>query len=315
MAELALTGGTLFDGLDPEAEELARGSISPATWAAYKKDCEHYAAWCQRSGSEPRAPESVANYIAGLDLRPSSIRRRLAAIAFAHRVAGELSPCDSPKVRTVFAGIRRSKGVAPRKVDAATVDVVRKMVAAAREDPNEILGLRDVALLLVGFAGCFRRSELVALEVGDLGFPEEGMEAVLRRSKTDQEGEGITKRIPYGSSPATCPVRNLRSWMKSAAIEDGLVFRSVSRHGKVGQSLGSRSVALAVKRRASEAGLDPDDFAGHSLRSGLATSAVAAGASVAAVMRSGGWRSERVALGYVRARDAWEENAAATVGL
>jgi len=174
--------------------------------------------------------------------------------------------------------------------------VVRKMVAAAREDPNEILGLRDVALLLVGFAGCFRRSELVALEVGDLGFPEEGMEAVLRRSKTDQEGEGITKRIPYGSSPATCPVRN-------------------PRHGKVGQSLGSRSVALAVKRRASEAGLDPDDFAGHSLRSGLATSAVAAGASVAAVMRSGGWRSERVALGYVRARDAWEENAAATVGL
>ena len=182
--------------------------------------------------------------------------------------------------------------------------------------PDRLLGVRDRALLLVGFAGAFRRSELVSLNVRDLKFTNDGLTVTLRRSKTDQEGSGRKVGIPYGSSPETCPVRSLRAWLEASGIESGPVFRPINRHGQIRPSrLSDRAVALIVKRAAEAAGKDPAEFAGHSLRSGLATAAAIGGASERAIMKQTGHRSTAMVRRYIRDGSLFRENAAARVGL
>jgi site-specific recombinase XerD len=154
-----------------------------------------------------------------------------------------------------------------------------------------LAGVRDRALLLLGFAGAFRRSELVALDVADLSFTARGVEVTIRRSKTDQEGAGRVVAIPLGSQAETCPVRSLRAWLEAAGIEAGSIFRAVNRWGRVGGRLADRDVACTVKRAAERAGLDPAAFSGHSLRAGLATSAALAGKSDRAIMATTGHKS------------------------
>jgi integrase len=214
----------------------------------------------------------------------------------------------------VLRGIGRLHGVAQTGVDPVCVDELRAMVSAL--DDSTPAGLRDRALLVLGFAGAFRRSELVALEVADLAFGVEGLTVTIRRSKVDQEGEGEGVGLPYGSHAATCPVRTVRRWLDAAGIVEGPVFRSVDRHGNVGsQSMAGRSVALIVKRAAEGAGLDPARFSGHSLRAGLATSAAQAGKSERTIMRQGRWRSVTTARRYIRDADLYRDNAAAGIGL
>ncbi len=181
--------------------------------------------------------------------------------------------------------------------------------------PDSLLGTRDRALLLVGFAGAFRRSELCALRMSDLSFTQDGLTVTIRRSKTDQEGQGRKVGIPFGSNARTCPVVALQVWIEASGIERGRVFRSVTRHGKVNGKLGSQSVALVVKRSAEAVGLDPANLAGHSLRSGFATSAAAAGATERSIMKQTGHRSLPALRGYIRDGSLFRENAAALVGL
>jgi integrase len=210
-------------------------------------------------------------------------------------------------------GVRRSLGTAPAQKAAATVDIVRQMVDGLGED---VQGLRDRALLLVGFAGAFRRSELVGLDVEDVAFTSNGLVILLRRSKSDQEGVGHKKGLPYGSSPATCPVRALRAWLDASGVAEGPIFRGVDRHGNIKASrLSPRTVALVVKRVAEAAGLDPTEFAGHSLRAGLATSAAAAGVSERIIMQQTGHRSVQMVRRYIREGSLFRENAAGKVGL
>lgn len=166
--------------------------------------------------------------------------------------------------------------------------------------------------------GGFRRSELVSLDVEDLKFTDDGLEVVLRRSKTDQEGEGRKLGIPYGGTPLTCPVRAVRDWLEHASLtlSEGRLFRHVSRGGKVGRArLGDRAVALIVKKRALLAGFDPAEFAGHSLRAGLATSAAKAGKGERAIMKQTGHRSAAVLRRYIRDAELFDDNAAAGIGL
>jgi integrase len=213
----------------------------------------------------------------------------------------------------VMHGIRRSMGIAPHQKAPATVEVVRQMVDGLDTD---LQGLRDRALLLVGFAGAFRRSELVALNVEDVAFTREGLIILLRRSKSDQEGEGHKKGLPYGSNPATCPVRALQAWLEAADTNEGPIFRGIHRHGNVKAArLSTRAVALIVKRCAEAAGLDPEAFGGQSLRAGLATSAAAAGVSERVIMQQTGHRSVRMVRRYIREGSLFRENAAAKVGL
>jgi integrase len=210
-------------------------------------------------------------------------------------------------------GIRRTLGTAPAQKSPTLIEDIRAMVNAADAGP---LGLRDRALLLLGFAGAFRRSELVALNFEDCGFTRDGLVVTIRRSKTDQEGQGRRVGIPYGSTPETCPVRTVQEWTAQAGISSGPLFRSVSRVGQVQPGgLAGIDVARIVKKLAQRAGLDGAKYAGHSLRAGHATTAAIAGASERSIMNQTGHRSVEMVRRYIREGSLWRENSAAKLGL
>jgi integrase len=257
----------------------------------------------------------VAAYIAECagHLKPGSIQRRSNAIAEAHKAAGVESPTHAAIVRNTLKGIRRTLGTAPAQKAAALTNDIRAMVDAADDG---LIGARDRALILLGFAGAFRRSELVGLEVEDCAFGKDGLTVTLRRSKTDQTGEGRKIGIPYGANPDTCPVRNLQEWISQAGISTGPLFRSINRHGQVQAGrLSGIDVARVVKKLAERAGLDASKYAGHSLRAGHATSAAIAGASERSIMRQTGHRSVQMVRRYIRGGSLFRENSAGKLGL
>ncbi|MEO8179592.1 MAG: site-specific integrase [Deltaproteobacteria bacterium] len=181
---------------------------------------------------------------------------------------------------------------------------------------DRIKGVRDRALLILGFACAFRRSELVSLNLEDLNFTADGLEVTLRSSKTDQERAGVKIGVPYGGHPGSCPVRSVQAWLRASGIVTGPMFRPIDRHGNVSsQRLSPEAVATVVKVHAGSAGLDPRRYAGHSLRAGLITAAVRAGKSEALVMRQCRHKSVSVFRTYVRDADLFRENAAAGIGL
>ena len=198
-------------------------------------------------------------------------------------------------------GIRRVKGAAQDAKAALVTEDIREMVETL---PDNLKGARDRALLLLGFAGAFRRSELVGLDVADLEFVKEGVRVTIRRSKTDQEGEGRVVGIPFGSRIETCPVRSLEAWGEASQIETGPVFRSINRHGQIQPGrLSGAAVAQVVKSAAGAAGLDPTKYAGHSLRAGLATAAAAAGVAASAIQAQTGHKSLAMLLPLYQARE------------
>jgi site-specific recombinase XerD len=300
------------------AREYTRQAKAANTRRAYRSDWNDFDVWCtvHHLPSLPASANTVGLYLTALadqGRKASTIGRRVSSISQAHQAAGFESPTQTAAVRALLAGIRRTIGTAQTGKAPAVTEDIRAMVAGL---PENLLGLRDRALLLVGFAGAFRRSELVGLDVSDLEFNRDGLTITLRRSKTDQEGEGRKVGIPYGSNPETCPVRSLRAWLDASAIEAGPVFRPVNRHGRMQPDrLSDKAVALVVKRRAEAAGLEPAKYAGHSLRSGLATAAAAAGASERAIMAQTGHRSVNMVRRYIRDGSLFRENAAARVGL
>ena len=308
--------GSLAEIAD-RASEFARHSKSENTIRAYRSDWTHFEKWCQVH-SQPSLPAStgcVALYVADLagTHKTATIIRRISAISQAHQIAGFETPTKSSQVRLVLAGIRRTNGTAQAAKTPVLVDDLRRMISRL---PDNLLGVRDRALLLIGFAGAFRRSELVALDVPDAVVNRDGLVVLIKRSKTDQDGEGRKIGIPYGSNPLTCPVRALEDWLRQCGFTQGPLYRPVSRFGTVASPrLSAAAVALVVKRYAVAVGLNASDFAGHSLRSGLATSAAMAGASERAIMNQTGHRSTAVLRRYIRDGSLFRENAASTVGL
>lgn len=301
--------------------ETARDYISQAkagnTVRAYRADWNDFFAWCSAHGlpAMPADPRTVTLYLSQLAAthKASTLTRRISAISQAHQLAGLKSPTHAAAVRALMAGIRRAKGTAPAAKAAALTQDIRAMVGTL---PSGLLGVRDRALLLVGFAGAFRRSELVGLNMEDVEFTADGLVVILRRSKTDQEGEGRKVGIPYGSNPETCPVRSLRAWIEASGITAGPIFRSVTRHSQLqAERLSDRAVALVVKRSAKAAGMEAAKYAGHSLRAGLATSAAIAGVSERSIMNQTGHRSTAMVRRYIRDGSLFRENAAARVGL
>ncbi|HYT25544.1 MAG TPA: tyrosine-type recombinase/integrase [Actinomycetota bacterium] len=309
---------------DPLAEllELADAYVlrskAPATLKAYATDWRHFSDWCSARGlaALPADVKTVAAYLAahGGRLAVTTLRRRLSSISQIHQAAGHRTPTATAEVRLVWQGIVRTHGRRPaRQAEPAVTDTLRAMVATL---DGGLLGRRDRALLLIGFAGFLRRSELVALDVADVVEVPEGLEVLLHRSKTDQEGEGAVLPIPYGAHEATCPVRAWRAWVTAAGIAEGPAFRGVDRHGNVATTrLSDKTVARAVKRAAERAGLDTAAFSGHSLRAGLAVAAARAGVAEELIMEQGRWKSPAVARSYVRKGQLWRDVAAAQVGL
>jgi site-specific recombinase XerD len=304
--------------LAPSVDAYIGAARAASTRHIYRSDWAQFTAWCAAQGvpSLPAHPATVAAYLSQLadaGLKASTITRKVSAIKFAHTVAVVDDPTTHPLVTTTAAGIRRRIGVAPQGKAPACTEQVRMMLATLRTD---LQGLRNAALLLLGFATASRRSELVGLNVEDITFCPEGMMVLVRWSKTDQEGAGINKGVPYGTVQATCPVRALIAYLAAAEITTGPLFRKVDRHGHLGAGrLSGQSVALIVKAAAQAAGLDPRVYAGHSLRAGLATSAAQAGVEERLIMQQGGWKTERMVRRYIRDGNLFRENAAGQVGL
>jgi site-specific recombinase XerD len=311
-----------------KARDYIRESRAANTRRAYAADWQAFAAWCAGAGLEPlpAAPETVALYLAdqAQHLAVGTLGRRLVAITAAHRAAGHQLDTRHAAIRETFAGIKRSHGTAQQGKAPAVVAELRRMVEG---QPNTLAGTRNRAILLLGFAGAFRRSEIAGLAVEDLAFTADGLVVTLRRSKTDQEGAGRKVGIPYGSTPATCPVRAVRAWIEAASLAGGALFREIGTGGQLvaaytdtagrqrGERLSDKSIANIVKAAAKAAGLDAARYAGHSLRAGLATSAAAAGASERAIMAQTGHRSVNMVRRYIRSGELFRENAAAAVGL
>lgn len=288
------------------------------TKRAYASDWAAFTSWCNGHSLQylPASPEAVAAYLVDLAdkrYKAATIERRLVSIAKAHVTAEHIDITKNPLVRETWKGIKRTIGTAQTPKSPVLTRDIKEMINTL---PDNLLGIRDRALLLLGFAGGFRRSEIVSLDVADLEFRREGLIINLRRSKTDQIGEGRRIGIPYGSCCDTCPVRSLQAWLEESGITEGPVFRSVNRHGSLQDGrLSDKSVALVVKRYAEAAGLNPDDYSGHSLRAGMATSAAMHGASERQIMKQTGHRSEAMVRRYIREGSLFTGNAASQLGL
>lgn len=296
--------------LEPTDEDIAlvrsylTASLSPNTLSCYRNDLKQFIKW---GGQIPASPEMIATYIARHAEKhtPTTLARRLVAISWAHGVKGLLSPTQSPLVKATIQGIRRKRGRPPKQAAPLLKADVLRLVRGLRGKR----GLRDKAMLLIGFAAAFRRSELVSLDVDDLEFVAEGLVIHLRRSKTDQEGKGREIAIPYVSN-RNCPCRVLQKWLRASGIQEGAVFRRIDKAENVlAGRLGAQAVSLVIKHRAAEAGLDPAMYSGHSLRAGFATSAVKAGAPTASIRAQTGHQSDAMLQRYIRYSELFSENA------
>jgi integrase len=300
------------------ARSYGEASKAASTLRAYRSDWRGFTGWCAARGVDalPAAPETVALYLTDLAgvLAVATLQRHLTSISQAHKGAGADTPTGHKVVRDVWRGIRRTFGTASRGKAPLLTDDIRAMTATL--DPARLIDVRDRALLLIGYAGALRRGELVALDVADVADTADGLVVTIRRSKTDQEGEGATLGLPYGSDPATCPVRAYRAWLEAAGISDGPIFRRIDRHGRLlGQPISGRAAAARVQRMAGLIGRDVARIGAHSLRAGLITQAVTNGAHERDVMRHSRHKSVAVFRGYVRDVGLFDANAAAAAGL
>ncbi len=300
---------------------LLEASTASATRRAYKGQLRRFTKWCQDNSlcPLPAAPETVAAYISFLadeGKGNATVNQALAAISVAHRIASLPSPTSDIAVQKTARGFRREFGSAPRKKPAATANIVKKMLLTL-EAGETTRDVRDAALLAVGFAGGFRRSELVALNVEDLSWEtDNGVECCviqIRKSKTDQEGHGMEKAVFASDDPRFSPTLLLRRWLNLAKISAGPVFRRIRRGGHVQETRVSDQVVMqVVKRTAALAGLQ-HDLSAHSLRSGFVTTAVRQGRTPDEISIQTGHRSMNVLMGYYQRLNVREKNAARDV--
>lgn len=280
-------------------------SLAANTRKSYAADLEHF---CKYGGSIPCDVEHLADYLtsyAGV-LSCATLTRRVAAISKAHVMLGLSSPTSNQAIRMLMRGIRRVHGK-PRHQVAALVKEDLIVVLSAIQD--DLRGARDKALLLLGFCAALRRSELCRVRFEDLQFTIEGLVLTLPRSKTDQAGAGRRIGIPYGRGKI-CPVQTLNEWLERGDISSGYLFRSIEAGRLVDSHLSCRSVANIIKTRAAKAGLKPEAFSGHSLRSGLATSAAAHGISSWKIREQTGHKSDAMLARYIRDGNLFRDNAA-----
>lgn len=313
-----MAGNPGSSALAAQVQEFVAAAKAPDTLRAYQSDWRHFERWCRgrELASLPAAAETVALYLADLAAthRPATLTRRLTSITRFHQAANLPSPANLREllVAETLKGIRRTLGAAQQgKNPLLTADLLKVLAHI----PDDLQGARDRALLLVGYAGGLRRSEIAALEVRDVRWEERGAVLTLRRSKTDQEGQSREVALVFGSHPDSCPVRTLEEWLERAAIQDGRLFRSLDRHGKLGPALHKNSIGEIVKRRVAAAGYESEGFAGHSLRAGFATQASINGSNELAIMKQTGHRSLATLRRYIRDAEIFRDSAAGKLGL
>jgi integrase len=312
--------GASLEELILRAKAFVVSAKAPSTLRAYRSDWRDFENWCRtrQLPALPASPQTVALYITdrASSLASGTITRRLTSITKAHQSSGFT---DSPASTRNFIlgetlkGIRRTIGTAQKGKDPLLADDIRGIIAASAKG---LKGARDRALVLVGFAGAFRRSELARMEVRDLEFTADGTVIDLPISKTDQEAAGRKVGLPFGENPATCPVLALRRFLAEAQISEGPVFRKIGRYGHVSKrGLNSNSIGAILKRAAARAGMRVEPLGGHSLRAGHVTQAAMNGVMERVIMRQTGHRSTKTLRRYIRIGEMFRENAARGLGI
>ena len=320
----------LGDGQKPPAPRAAlalakskayqSAADAPATLRAYKADLANFKAWCEAHGFQPMpaAPETVGAYLAaaGLGYALPTLRRRVAAIARAHRIAKQPLDTRHPAIRETLRGIARTHGEPARRSAALTTEEVKRLIATCGPD---LAGLRDRALLLLGFAGALRRSELVGLDVEHVSPAPLGLRLLITRSKTDKAGEGAEIGIVHGQAAETCPVAALKIWLAAAAIEAGPLFRKVTRSGSVVTTrLHPDAVRQILRKRAAMAGIKGtllEPVTPHGLRAGFVTTAYRNGVPDEEIMGHTRHRSLTTMRSYVRRAKLGTASPAGKLGL
>lgn len=282
-------------------------ALSENTRKAYRNDLQHFLMW---GGTIPSSPEQVASYLTahGEILSIATLQRRLVSITKAHTMQDYIDPVKCDLIKMTMRGIQRVHG----KPQAQVSPVMRDdLIAMINHAPDNLKGCRDKSLLVLGFCAALRRSELVAIRFEDIEFNSQGIILTLPRSKTDQTGQGRKIGIPKGRG-RICPVGLVALWLKHSSIDDGPLFRSVTKGGVISDAgLSNRAVADIIKAYAEKAGLNPDKYSGHSLRSGLATSAAQNGISSWKIRQQTGHKSDAMLARYIRDGDIFTDNAAA----
>ena len=306
--------------LETEVAELRSHALAANSQRGYTADWRNFIAWCTARGREalPASADTATLYMVdrSATLANASLTRAIAAISRHHREAGFHSPTQDAGFRQLMAGIRR-KNRAPQ--DAKQALLVEDLFTILKQIPglgkSEAVEYRDRALLVIGFCGALRRSELVNLDVEDVRSAPEGIILTLRWSKTDQAAEGIEIGIPKGRKSATCPVTLLRAWLDYSKIASGPIFRPIQQNGKIlNRRLTDASVALIIKRHVGHAGFAPGEFSGHSLRAGLATSAAEAGQNEREIMNQTRHKSEKMVRRYIRKGSLFQGNVVGELG-
>jgi integrase len=295
---------------DGEAvRDLIEYSVSDSTRVAYASDLKHFAEW---GGVLPAAPEMVAAYVAAYagTLSVATITRRVATLSKAHKAMVGNNPCQSALVKATLQGLRRKHGTAQKQAKALTREDLFAILDATGDGMKDV---RDRALLLLGFAGGFRRSELVGLDVADIETVRQGVIVTLRQSKTDQDRAGRKIGIPHGRT-RHCPVAAVMDWLTRSDITEGAIFRPITRHGQLQpERLSGDAVSEVIRERLAAGGTDPEGYSGHCLRAGFATSAAQAGASTLKIRAQTGHASDAMLSRYIRDGELFVGNAAGAV--
>lgn len=303
--------------LQDEAKKHLANSKAENTKRAYRKDWTQFSEWCEKNGFHdlPANPETMVYYITflGKTLKASSIKRKMTAISQRHETAGFPSPTKTTLVKGVWDGLQRSIGVKEEGKDALWLEDLRKVVEMIPND--RLIGIRNRALLVIGWAAALRRSEIVHLNVENVDITREGLVLNLVRSKTDQKGEGQEVALPYGSNPTTCPVRLLEDWLIASKISEGPLFRRIDRHGNLLGRLTPQSVRLIVKRCCETVGMDSEKYGAHSLRSGFCSTAAKAGKPEHQIMKQTRHKRSDSLQRYIKKANLFDDNAASGIGL
>ena len=293
---------TDIKSLEIETLKNLKNSKAQNTLRAYQADFRDFSSFCAKNGfnSLPTEPKIIALYLTHLSSfsKFSTLKRRIASIKVVHRLKGHYIDTKHPIITENIMGIKRKLGVKQTSKKPILINDLKKIINVINEEKNELKKYQNKALILIGFAGGFRRSELVSIEYEDIDFVAEGVKITVLKSKTDQTGIGLTKAIPYFDNKSYCPVISLKKWIEYSNIKNGKVFK-----------VSDKTVALTIKKYASIAGLDNSKYAGHSLRSGFATSTAEIGADERSIMAMTGHKTTQMVRRYIQEANLFKNNA------
>jgi len=293
-----------------------KSSKANNTVRAYQSDFKDFGLFCAQNGfkslpSEPKIVSLYLTYLSTKDSKMSTLKRRLVSIGVIHRLKGFYLDTKHPSIIENVMGIKRRKGSIQKAKKPILISNLKELINAIDEQKNEdIKKLRDRSIILIGFSGGFRRNEIVSLDYDDLDFVQEGLKIQVRRSKTDQFGEGFVKALPYFNNSKYCPVVSLRNWIEISKINSGPLFRRFVKGSRLSENrLTDQTVALIIKKYLQLAGIDSKNYSGHSLRSGFATSVAESGAEERSIMAMTGHKSTEMVRRYIKEANLFKNNA------